>query len=97
MNLATITRTSSADAASASKDHAAASEWLVGTTKFGKPITVKRQRVGTGFVIHVGGGGAMPPALDGAFTRFDLAEQAAQTYIRSVHYVAPGEPDFTAE
>jgi hypothetical protein len=96
MNSAAITRTSSADAASAAKDHAAATEWLIGTTKFGKPIWVKRQKVGTGFDIKVGGGGVKPPMLDSTFTRFEHAKEAVLTYMRSVHYDAPLDPDFTA-
>lgn len=96
MNSEPTTRTRSAGTNEA-KDHAAASEWDVGITKFGKPITIKRQRVGFGFEVKVGGGGLTHPSLTGSFTSLLFAKQAVRAYMESVHYDLPEDPDFTSE
>jgi hypothetical protein len=69
---------------------------MCGTTKFGVPIFVRRNKVGTSFVVHVGKG-RLHPTLQGTFTSLHNAKIAVRGYMESVHYDLPEDPDFTNE
>lgn len=77
-----------------SVDSAAPAAVQIAETAFGKPISIQKGKDGRMFLIHVGGGGEMPPLLSGFFTRWNEAEDAIKRYLDTVsgRYVAKPRP-----
>ncbi len=76
-------------------DNTAAAVIEVASTRFGKPISIKRGAFGRLFVVHVAGGGKLPPEFEGTFTDWDSAYEAVVRYvgIENLPYVAPAHPE----
>lgn len=61
-------------------------EWAatqIGQTKGGKTVQVVKRSEGMGYEVNFREGGEKPAQLDGWFTSYDKAEQAARTYLNS--------------
>lgn len=64
-------------------DNSADDKTKVGETRYGKDLLVVRGRNGRLFVVHMVGGGTLPPELSGSWTDYYAAKLAVESYIDS--------------